>query len=294
MMGSWLRRGWRRWRAWRHRARCSELSHRINAALQDHDLVGAVEGLQQQLRLDCSHDVERLLFVRQSRPASQRMSLNLFMAMDRLSHLRDHHQFYVLIAMVHSALQLDDASCLSELKPRLCLAACLECVSSKQLIVPGRNREHPFKQLISARSCLLQVELRDRNMVACQHIACANLELLETLPWTKLPADVLLRSTTNLVKALLPCCVLEQQRGRLQACLSRLEQHLRGARFDALRSAAREDHLTFLRSVLAWLDAVKTNGESSELLNQLRPWLLSNDAVSVRAGVQQLTWTVLA
>ena len=69
-------------RAWHHRARCSELSHRINAALQDHDLVGAVEGLQQQLRLDCSHDVERLLFVRQSRPASQRMSLNLFMAMD--------------------------------------------------------------------------------------------------------------------------------------------------------------------------------------------------------------------
>ena len=131
-------------------------------------------------------------------------------------------------------------------------------------------------------------------MVACQHIARANLELLETLPWTKLPADVLLRSTTNLVKALLPCCVLEQQRGRLQACLSRLEQHLRGARFDALRSAAREDHLTFLRSVLAWLDAVKTNGESNELLNQLRPWLLSNDAASVRAGVQQLTWTVLA
>ena len=143
----------------------------INAALQDHDLVGAVEGLQQQLRLDCSHDVERLLFVRQSRPASQRMSLNLFMAMDRLSHLRDHHRFYVLIAMVHSALQLDDAVCLAELKPRLCQAACLECVPSRQLIVPGRNREHPFKQLISARSCLLQVELRGRNMVACQQIA---------------------------------------------------------------------------------------------------------------------------
>ena len=131
-------------------------------------------------------------------------------------------------------------------------------------------------------------------MVACQQIAFANLELLETLPWTKLPADVLLRSTTNLVKALLPCCVLEQQRVRLQTSLSRLEKHLRGARFDALRSAAREDHLTFLRSVLAWLDAVKTNGESIELLNQLRPWLLSNDAASVRAGLQQLTWTVLA
>ena len=199
MMGSWLRRGWRRWRAWHHRARCSELSHRINAALQDHDLVGAVEGLQQQLRLDCSHDVERLLFVRQSRPASQRMSLNLFMAMDHLSHLRDHHRFYVLIAMVHSALQLDDAVCLAELKPRLCQAACLECVSSRQLIVPGRNREHPFKQLISARSCLLQVELRGQNMVACQQIAFANLELLETLPWTKLPADVLPRSTSQIL-----------------------------------------------------------------------------------------------
>ena len=294
MMGSWLRRGWRRWRAWRHRARCSELGHRIDAALQDHDLVRAVEGLQQQLHLDCSHGVERLLFARQSRPASQRMSLNLFMAMDNLSHLRDHHRFYVLIAMVHSALQLDDEACLAQLKPRLCQAACLEGAPSRQLIVPGRNREHPFKQLISARSCLLQVELRGRNMVACQQIASANLELLETLPWTKLPADVLLRSTTNLVKALLPCCLLEQQRGRVQASLFRLEQQLSGARFDALRSAAREDHLLFLRSVLAWLDAVKTNGESIELLNQLRPWLLSNDAASVRVGLQRLTWMVLA
>ena len=114
------------------------------------------------------------------------------------------------------------------------------------------------------------------------------------LPWTQLPADVLLRSTTNLVKGLLPCCVLEQQRGRVQMSLCRLEHQLRGARFDALRSAAREDHLTFLLSVLAWLEAVKTNGESIELLNQLRPWLLSNDASSVRAGLQQLTWMSLA
>ena len=131
-------------------------------------------------------------------------------------------------------------------------------------------------------------------MVACQRIAFANLELLEMLPWTKLPADVLLRSTTNLVKALLPCCVLDQQRGRVQTSLSRLEQQLSGARFDALRSSAREDHLLFLRSVLAWLDAVKTNGESAELLNQLRSWLLSNDASSVWAGSQQLTWIGLA
>ena len=54
-MGSWLRRGWRRWRGWRHRRRCSELTHQIDAALQDHDLARAVEGLEQQLRLDCSH-----------------------------------------------------------------------------------------------------------------------------------------------------------------------------------------------------------------------------------------------
>ena len=294
MMGSWLRRGWRRWRGWRHRRRCSELTHQIDAALQDHDLARAVEGLEQQLRLDCSHDVERLLFVRQSRPASQRMSLNLFMAMDELSRLRDHHRFYVLIAMVHSALRLDDAACLAELRPRLRRVACLDHAPSRALIVPGRNREHPFKQLISARSCLLQMELRGQDVAACQRIALANLELLETLPWAKLPADVLLRSTTNLVKGLLPCCLLKQQRGRVQTSLSRLEQQLRGARFDALRRSAREDHLAFLRSVLAWLDVVRAKGESIELLNQLRPWLLSNDALSVQAGLQKLNWVGLA
>ena len=61
-----------------------------------------------------------------------------------------------------------------------------------------------------------------------------------------------------------------------------------------MRRAAREDHLLFLRSVLAWLDAVMINGESIDLLNQLRSWLLSNDASSVRAGSQQLTWIGLA
>jgi hypothetical protein len=294
MMGSWLQRVWRRWRGWCHRGRCSELSHQIDAALQNHDLAPALKGLELQLCLDCSHHVERLLFVRQSRPASQQMSLNLFMAMADLPNLREHHRFYLLIATIHNALQLDDTACLTELKPRLSQAACLEHAPSRKLIVSGRNREHPFKQLISARSCLLQVALRDQNMVTCQRIASANLELLEMLPWTKLPADVLLRSTTNLVKALLPCCVLDQQRGRVQTSLSRLEQQLSGARFDALRSSAREDHLLFLRSVLAWLDAVKTNGESVELLNQLRSWLLSNDASSVRAGSQQLTWIGLA
>ena len=66
------------------------------------------------------------------------------MAMDELSRLRDHHRFYVLIAMVHSALRLDDAACLAELRPRLRRVACLDHAPSRALIVPGRNREHPL------------------------------------------------------------------------------------------------------------------------------------------------------
>ena len=138
------------------------------------------------------------------------------------------------------------------------------------------------------------MELREQDMTACHRIALANLELLETLPWKNLPPDVLLRSTTNLVKVLLPCCLLEPQRERVQMSLFRLEQQLSGSRFDALRRLAREDHVTFLRSVLVWLDAVKTQGESTDLLDELRPLLLSNDASSVWAGLQRLAWMVMA
>ena len=49
MMGSWLQRVWRRWRGWCHRGRCSELSHQIDAALQNHDLAPALKGLELQL-----------------------------------------------------------------------------------------------------------------------------------------------------------------------------------------------------------------------------------------------------
>ena len=294
MMGSWLRRVWRRLRGWRYRGRCAELSHQIDLALQNHDLGCALQGLEQQLRLDCFHHVERLLFARQSRPASQRLNLNLFKAMANLPNLPEHHQFYLLVATAHSALRLDDTDCLSQLKPLLSQAACLQNTSTRNLIVSGRNREHPFKQLISARSCLLQMELREQDMKACYRIALANLELIETLPWKNLPPDVLLRSTTNLVKGLLPCCLLEPQRERVQISLFRLEQQLSGSRFDALRRSAREDHVTFLRSVLVWLDAVKAQGESTDLLDQLRPLLLSNDASSVWAGLQRLAWMVMA
>lgn len=289
-MATWFRRCLRRLRSWWFRHRCELLSQEIDAALWNRDLTGALAGLEQQLYLDCSHHVERLLFERKSRPTSLRFSLDLFMAMTALPRLREHHRFYLVVAASHIALKLDDVVCLSQLRQRLSHMVGLMSDPAARLTGRGRNREHPFKQLISARSCLLQMELREKDISACLHLACGNLELLETLPWRDLPPDVLLRSTTNLVKSILPCCLIARQRQRVQMSLLRLEQWISQECFDALRCLAKEDHLAFLRLVLEWLEAINAEGETVELLDQLQTLLPSNDASSVLAGSQQLDW----
>ena len=125
------------------------------------------------------------------------------MGMSVMSRLRDHHQFYLIIAASHVALRLDDVACLFHLRQRLVELACINGASVKVLTRRGRNREHPFKRLISARSCLLQVELREKNVSTCLHIAFRNLELLETLQW-----EIFLLMyyfiATNLVKSIRP------------------------------------------------------------------------------------------
>ena len=289
-MASWFRFILRRLRSWRYRHRCELISKQIDTALWKHDLTSALEGLEQQLHLDCSQYVERLLFERNSRPKSFRFCLDLFMGMSVMSRLRDHHQFYLIIAASHVALRLDDVACLFHLRQRLVELACINGASVKVLTRRGRNREHPFKRLISARSCLLQVELREKNVSACLHIAFQNLELLEILQWGDLPPDVLLRSTTNLVKSILPCCLIAQQRQRVQASLLQLEQWISKDCFDEFRRLAKEDHLAYLCIVLDWLEAVKIEGESIELLEQLWNLLPSNDAPAVLAGCQRLAW----
>jgi hypothetical protein len=153
-----------------------------------------------------------------------------------------------------------------------------------------RNREHEFKQMISARVCLLQFALREGDQSLAHRIAQANLYLMQSILWNRLPADVLYRSTSNAVRGLMPLALDPVNLPIFHESLSQLHQELSRPRYRSSISQAKENHLAFLQEVLVLLNTIHTDGRSVQSLQACRQLMINCSAEGVSFGAMKFYW----
>jgi hypothetical protein len=288
MMADWLEILRSRYLWWRNRREIRCCERRVSCCLAAGGIEEALEGLRLQQHWHWPFQVERLLFRRQSRPADQVQSLNLLRGMAQMAELRADHRFYARIALVHTALSLDDTEILQQHIVPLTQQARLDLRDLSGLQGRQRNREHPWKQLISARACLLQWAIADADRTLCSRIAAANLVLITATSWRRLPADVLLRSVSNLIRGLLPLSFDGQDQLPLLGGLQALQAELIRPRFHKVRERAKEDHLGQLNAAITLLQTLLVQGDSPDLRRQRLTLMLNSVAASVQCGARHL------
>ena len=276
-----------RLRWWWNRAELQRLEQQVKEAVAAAYVLGVITGLERQLHLyDWPFQVEALLFKRKLRPKDPLVALDLLQAMQASSVLRCHQRFYAGIAAAYSALALDQGSRFPALVGWLQQQAHLQAVESVQLADRSRNRENNYKQLISARACLLQFALVDQDQALANAIAEANLAILQRLDPDKLPADVLYRSLTNLLRGLLPLSTSKQGCERLLDQLEGLGKELKRWRYRRPRRLAQENHLAMLELVQQSLRGA-LDGETIEQCQQRLQLMLNTPAERAQQGLNQ-------
>jgi hypothetical protein len=288
MMNDWfeiLRIRYVRWKN-RKAIRCSE--QQVARCLAAGAIEEALEGLRQQQQWCWPFQVERLLFRRQSRPTDPGQALDLLEGLAQRDEFRSDHRFYARIALIHTALSLDDTHTPQPHIVTLTQQAQLNLNDLRSLQGRQRNREHPWKQLISARACLLQWAMADADRTLCSRIAAANLRLISATSWRRLPADVLLRSVSNLIRGLLPLSFDGQDQLPLLQGMQVLQAELIKPRFRKVRQRAKEDHLAQLDAAVSLLQTLLVQGDSPDLRRRRLTLMLNSGSASVLSGARRL------
>ncbi len=276
-----------RLRWWWSRNELRRLEQQVNQAVAAGDVQGVITVLEYQLHVyDWPFQTEALLFKRKLRPQDPLVALDLLAAMQASSVLRCHQRFYAGIAAAYSALALDQGSRFPALVGWLHQQAQLQADDSVQLADSSRNRENSYKQLISARACLLQFALVDQAHALVDAIAEANLAVLQRLDPDQLPADVLYRSLTNLLRGLLPLSTSKQGCERLLDQLEGLVKELKRRRYRRPRRLAKENHLAMLELVQQSLRGA-LDGETTEQCQQRLQLMLNTPAERAQQGLKQ-------
>lgn len=288
MMADWLETLRFHYVRWKHRKAILCAEQRVVHCLAEGGIEEALEGLRQQQSWCWPFQVERLLFRRQSRPSDPGHSLHLLRGLAQMAELRPDHRFYARIALVHTALSLNDTDTLQQHISPLTQQAQLNLCDFSGLQGRQRNREHPWKQLISARACLLQWAMADADRKLCSRIAAANLLLITATSWRRLPADVLLRSVSNLIRGLLPLSFDGQDQLPLLQGLQVMQAELIKPRFRKVRLRAKEDHLAQLDAAVSLLQILLAQGDSPELRRRRLTLMLNSGAASVLCGARRL------
>jgi len=234
---------------------CKEIKiseHSVDAAITEDDMHRALRLLEYQQREYQWHfQVERFIFRPDFRPVDLNQALALLVGIHKCESFLLHQCFYAGIAAAYISIQLKDQVNLDSLRPWLFRQA--DLTSSDLLVFSPhwRNRECPYKQTVSVRACLLQLCLAEGRVAAktIDSLGNANLRLLNTMPFREISADVLYRSTTNLLRGLL--CLSFDRLGchQLYASLKRLRQELECCRYRKPVEMAKENHLGLLNEV---------------------------------------------
>ena len=146
---------------WWHRQSLEAWKLAAKDAMAIQDLGEVLHAFAQQQRFDWPYQIEGLLFDRSNRPVDEAFTLALLRGVAALPHLRDHHRFYAAVAAGYLALMSDDEKVLEGLRLEIEIRAGLDQICIPLRVSGHRNREHEFKQMISARVCLLQFALRE-------------------------------------------------------------------------------------------------------------------------------------
>ena len=244
--------------------RASECS--VEAAIHADDIPSALRLLEyQQFQYQWHFQVERFVFRPDCRPADPDKALTLLAGIYKCEALLPHQCFYAGISAIYISIQLQRPLGLDGLRPWLFKQAGL--TSSDQIVFSPhwRNRECPYKQTISARACLLQLVLAEGRTATktIKSIGKANLRILNAMSFREVSADVLYRSTTNLLRGLLCLSFNRVECHQLCNSLNRLRVELECGRYQRPAQEAKENHLGLLIEALGLLNLAMTSDTQS-------------------------------
>ncbi len=239
------------WLRFRSRRTVLALEAEAQAALAQGDAAAALAALAQLAGRHRWHaPVETLLFRRAARPADGATATALLRGIATGGGFRRHHRAYAAVSLAYRAAASGDRALARELQAGLEAAAAELEADPATLRCRRRNRENRLKRLISSRAALVHLALLQND----QHRLAATgpwaHALLARLDFDRLPADVVLRLMSNFAR-----CLALQAAAAPRALRGDLERLVaEAARPRHRHSRASEDHLGFLRGLLADLD----------------------------------------
>lgn len=269
----------RRWNWFKYRRQIKRSTRSVELAIADGDVQGLATELCHQVNVYLwPFQLDQLLFSRKSRPHDPAQSLTIFKTLWTSSQLPDYQRFYSGIAMLYTVLLSDLTDNMEDALKWLEYEACLEGGRPNDLYSNIRNRENPYKRLISARACLLQWAL-SRGEAGCQlvnAIGRSNCNLISSLDFQRIGADALFRSISNLLRGLLALSFSSVGIKLLLPELLRLAEELNCERYQRVRRIAQEDHWLRLQEVINLLQQARILDDDS--LRERRLMLMLNSS----------------
>ena len=162
-------------------------------------LLDALQRLRRRPRRDL---IERLLFQRGLRPHQITQQKNLFASLLDADVLDSDQRFYAGIALGWSLIRIADAQAALPLIDKLMLEARRLEADPSTRQCQGRNRDNQLKRLVSTWTVVVHLALLTGRDELIGDIAAAAHRLLEHTDLNRIPADVLLRMSSNWARCL--------------------------------------------------------------------------------------------
>ncbi len=232
----------------RRRAAAAEAgADAVPRALAAGDVAGALAALRSLPSASARQALaEQLLFKRAHRPADAEREAALLEGLMREPGLRPHQRAYARVALGWWAIRQGDRERAEALWAELDASSRALQRQTAGLRCGRRNRENRIKRLVSTWTVLAHLSLMLDRTDALPALAEAAHDLLQRLDAARLPADVMLRMSSNLAR----CLALQgpDQGDRLLADLRRLHGTLMALGEDA--GAPEEDHRAYVGGLL--------------------------------------------
>ena len=216
-------------------------------ALEMVDWPALLEALQRLRRRQRRDLIERLLFQRGLRPQDTTQQKDLFASLLNADVLDSDQRFYAGIALGWSLIRIADAQAALSLIDQLMLEARRLEADPSTRQCQGRNRDNRLKRLVSTWTVVVHLALLTGRDELIGDIAAAAHHLLERTDLNRIPADVLLRMSSNWAR-----CLFWQwptSPDRLKADLDHLYRAVRHERCGI--SLPDEDHRRFVADLQA-------------------------------------------
>lgn len=239
------------WLRFRSRQIVLTLEAKVHRSLERGDSGAALSALQTLAgRYRWHAPVETLLFRRAARPTDEVTVVALLRGIAAVETFRRHHRAYAAVSLAYRAVASGDHVLARELQAGLEHSVAELEADPATLRCRRRNRENRLKRLISSRAALLHLALVLNDQPSLEVIGPWAHALLANIEFNRLPADVSLRLMSNFGRCLALQAPMAPQRLRLD--LERLAIEASQPRHH--HSRAPEDHLGFLRALLADLE----------------------------------------